>query len=142
MITAKQILETHEGAFTSKHTGVYVDVYWNPTSSDWKELRWEEIRFTADPRSQSIYVWKAGDALHDEVYENLGVSGSVIGLLEKRGNLYYPVESDAGKKLIEKDDDEILYWDWSWTRKYRIDFETVISPYRERFGISKGEVHK
>lgn len=78
MITSNQIIKLSEEWLMSAK-GTYspdlVNIYVNPTSSDYLELRKEKVqflRFIADNRNKKIYVANAIHILHDDMVRNIG----------------------------------------------------------------------
>lgn len=78
MITSKQILQMSEEYLTSKRIGNnLVEVYVNPTSSDYQHLysinSSHGLRFTADIDTKKFYVWDGFTMMHGEAADLIGI---------------------------------------------------------------------
>jgi hypothetical protein len=141
MITASYILETYKSSFTSVVTKKYVEIFSNPTPRELHDLG-EEIRFTADVVTKTIYVWNANFAIHDEVNKRLGYGDNwidknlLVGLAVKSGSSYRFKDCEILKfyRAVDQYDSacEILQQDWDWVEKY-IQAKSYIRRLKQRF---------
>ena len=79
MITSKHILEVFSK--TLDVIGGSADVFVNPTSSDYaeiyKESKYHWIKFFADNKAKTVYVWNADKGIHREIAYKLNLVGRI-----------------------------------------------------------------
>ena len=163
MITSKQIIRLSEEWLKAVEANVnFVDIYENPTSSDFKEIfknrKHNLLRFIADNKSKKIYAWDAYIGIHYDVAYELGyisrwenkdkdclfgeasINGSravssVSAISTDIFIWYYKRISSSGGVVslsLKKELEDRIKIDWSWTNRY-IDCTPVVSKLKEGF---------
>lgn len=109
MITSKQITGISEKYLTLANSyGHPVEIFENPTSSDYKELLgkinpYHQVRFTADMDSKKVYVWDALGLMHGEAAHHIGIY-SKYGQSNKAGTsedpLFMGLATISGNKAV------------------------------------------
>lgn len=158
MITAKKMFELLEEYFTSKNIlGKNVEVYKNPTLTDVKELNAVIVRFIADNRNRTVYIWDGYLAIHSYLWDV--ITGHPISsrtncpylfpgiALVNRNKLTISQwdEFDNFKKYYSKSSKrervnkgtsffpEFFSIDWSWVDKYISGTSSFIQTRKNEF---------
>lgn len=152
MVTAQSITRLCEDYFNTKKVfNREVVIYRNPTTSDYKELMRVIksagvsdliVRFIADAKKQSIYIWDARLANHDNISDLVGfswvqreyeywvitgdaeINGSRLVVSSWRGLFYYPIKwlytrpEDDYSGNIKKRLFDFFACNWSFVDKY------------------------
>jgi hypothetical protein len=140
MITAKQILESHFKSVTRLNH--FVEIAVNPSMKELQTYIGPQgtLKFLADPVTKLIYVWDAYAPLHH---------GDVVNLLDVslhsdfiRGEAHresqgrgYVFEESGWRNYTEEYWEKRLKHDWSWTKKFGIDFESSFSKFRKELRL-------
>jgi hypothetical protein len=131
MITAKRIIEEYKASFTSQ-INKYVEIFMNPTRKDLWTCG-SDIRFIADAKEKTIYVWNGNDGLHDEARKALSMFGfkfhQLPGVASKSGEVYIASRYTAGVEKSLNYVSKCLDYDWSWTKNYNINLDPVVKDY-------------
>lgn len=117
MITSKQIIQLSEDWFKSIKTSMeVVDIYVNPSSSDYLELNKRgirQIRFLADADSKEVYIADAMSLTHDQIALKLN-KPRVVGAFEShQWNILPGIATISGNKSTMTFSDQLdgLYRD-------------------------------
>jgi hypothetical protein len=111
-------------------------VWVNPARDDFPMLG-DVVRFTADNRTKTVYVWPFSSGHHSDVSRGLKLKDSyscpevLRGAAQKKGSQYQFVASDflaSFRKNPGEDDRQFLIQmlskDWSWVNEY-----VVVTPH-------------
>jgi hypothetical protein len=162
VITSKQILSLSEDY--SKSVKVFdkqVDIYKDPTSSDLTALNKsarenqyikDQLRFIADAKDKSVYVWNAELAIHNEVRKTLGfplennwTPWLVDGLGKIAGGrlqMYiwdkFEIHLDEVNKKSKKDIlrtwfEKTFAYNWSFADRYVSSFSVKMTYYENEY---------
>jgi hypothetical protein len=124
-----------------------IDLFKNPTRSDFKELG-KVIRFTANFKTKIIYAWRYSDAFHVDISKALKIKHKfddpnlLTGIAEWSGGKWKFTTSDSFQKfnkMIKMDSERkylrrLLGNDWSWANRY-IDVDTFLNKLRPHVDI-------
>jgi hypothetical protein len=163
MITSKQIVTISEKYLTGKKTSYgYAKVYTNPSSSEIIEIikpqsvngrTWPvgkgEIRFIADAKTQNVWAWDSGKALHNDIYKLLGFSygpSKLDGIafcsigskpvMNGFDKLVFNAYGNSAKIFFT----EMFNYNWNWLSQY-IDYKERFNSFKQdaerKYGINK-----
>lgn len=110
MITSKQIIKLTEKwlqSVPSPFKDSNVDIYSNPSISDLIELKRQTtyyVRFIADRKNKTLYVWNGDSILHSQVAVHLGLSSRINGIPD---GILLGTASIEGGKLVARYSDEL-----------------------------------
>ena len=136
MITSKHILEVFSK--TVDVIGGYTDVFENPSSSDYaeiyKESKYHWIKFFADNKTKTVYVWNADKGIHREIVTKLNLASRMkdddilAGDAMLSGGKATMKDSDMltslfdGAKRSNRDSEaslkKLLAINWNWVERY------------------------
>ena len=158
MITAKQILEKYFGLV--RDSGYHkINVYINPDSGDIldmkkraKELGYTfngDIRFTAIPRINTVYVWDAWVGTHDNISNSIphGNDNNVFcGIAKCNGSKFTIFKSDQMEHIdnwnatqnqayVKMVLQNIFSFNWSWLDRYISGASNYIENYHKKYSI-------
>lgn len=153
MISSRKILSLTEKwikSFNAAPRGL-ADIYENPSKSDYSELfinankdrvrksTFAVIRFFADDKSKTVYVWDGEKAIHAEIARTIGLNDrldsdpSILsGIATLSSGKAKMVQSDSLESIDKHSTFDTNYYnqviskDWSWTNRY-IDVTTYLS---------------
>ena len=143
MITSKQILELWKITDISRY-GQEVDIYENPTSSDFLEMTkkardekrpFAGIRFVTDNRVKKVYVADSYGVTHEDIRKIMKLPANLVpycldGIATISGgraimSSFYKDFSGSGMA--------VLNLDWSWVDPYIKGCSSVIKSYKGKF---------
>lgn len=111
MITSREILSLCEkwhllipSPFKGENA---IDIYSNPSTSDLVELRKQtiyDVRFIADGKSKTLYIWNGEAILHSQAAKHLGLSNRIAGIPD---NILLGTASISGGKLVARYSDNL-----------------------------------
>jgi hypothetical protein len=139
MITARQILEEFKTSLTTDLG--YCEVLKDPSRSELKSLG-NYIRFTADGKNKTLYVWAYDKGLHRNVLPALGLlnrtnmASCINGTAQNIGGTYGMIGSDSLESMasasgaVRRICDSLLALDWSWTKKYYVELDRYLNSLR------------
>jgi len=127
--------------------GKEFQVFINPNSSEEQRLLGNVVRFTADNRTKTVYLWSFNGGHHADVSISLKLKDTfsdrdvLRGAAQLREDVYHFVTSDffsSFKKGVPNVDrfflKELFSRDWSWVDKY-IRVTDYLEEIKKRFHI-------
>lgn len=109
-----------------KSGGQYVEVWENPTGREMSEAggKHKAIRFTADSKTKTVYVWDAMTQVHHYVWEKIGDSRHAYDPSLLNGTARYikgewlMTQSDGEKRGLNLKNRKQRYQQFKWVNKY------------------------
>ena len=138
----RYLSESFYKSFKDKQFGSYVEIFKNPDRQeimDCIDKSWQVVRFVADSKTKSLYVFTSDVVLHAQAWPYISGKKDIY----KNPNLLPgSAEYSSGSFLVLPEDLErlsnnqikgILKKDWKWLEKYKIDVYSSFIPELEEY---------